>query len=66
MSITLNFVAIVIISQFDEFVFASMKNEKLKSLIETKFAEKVFVINHTSSKNCKDNELSEVRDEYDK
>lgn len=45
-----NFVALVIIAEFDVFVYASMKDEPLKQLIEREFTEKVFKIQHTTSK----------------
>ena len=35
-------------------------------MVETKFTEKVLVISHTSSRKCKEHELSEIRDENDK
>ena len=39
-----NFVALVIIAEFDVFVYASMKDEPLKQLTEREFTEKVFRI----------------------
>jgi hypothetical protein len=61
--IVYNFIALAIIAEFDDFVYASLRNESMKKLIEKEVTERVLVINHTSSKKCKDHELSSVRDE---
>jgi hypothetical protein len=45
-----NFVSLVIIAEFDEYVFASMKDEPFKLLVEREFTDKVFEIQHTTSK----------------
>lgn len=63
-SIVFNFIAVAIIAEFDNYVFDSMKNEVFKHIIEEKFTEKVFKITHTTSKKCKDAELSKVKDEH--
>ena len=39
-----NFVSMIIVAQFDEFVFAAMKEEPLKELVKYQFTEKAFVI----------------------
>ena len=62
-NIVFNFIALAIIAEFDNYVFASMKSESFKELTEKRFYKKVFVIHHTSSKKCKENELSDVKDE---
>ena len=62
-AIVFNFIALAIIAEFDNYVFASMKSESFKELTEKSFCKKVFVIHHTSSKKCKENELSNVKDE---
>jgi len=51
-----NFVALVVIAEFDNYVFCSMKDEPLKKLIEAEFTEKVFLIEHTTSKKCSEDE----------
>lgn len=59
-----NFVALVIIAEFDVFVYASMKDEPLKQLTEREFTEKVFRIEHTTSKKATEQDLSESLDKY--
>jgi len=58
-----NFVAIVIVAEFDNFVYQSMKDEPFKKLVTTQFTEEVFRIRHTSSKKCSELERSDERDE---
>lgn len=60
-----NFVSIVIIADFDSMVFAAMKEEPLKQLLEPEFVEKTLIIRHTTSKKAKDHELADVLDEND-
>jgi len=56
-----NFVSLVIICQFDNFIFASMANECYRELcLNQEFTNEVFVINHTTSKKCENHELSQV------
>lgn len=52
LSVISNFVALVIIAEFDSFIFASMNGESFRRLIEPEFVEKVFIVSHTSSKKC--------------
>lgn len=47
----------IIVASFDEFVFASMKEEPLKRLLSLQFTENVLQIRHTTSKKCKEDEL---------
>lgn len=47
-----NFVSLVIIAEFDDYVYASMRGELLKILVEKEFTEQVLKIQHTSSKKC--------------
>ena len=61
--IVLNFIAIAIIAEFDNYVYSSMRNEYCKKLIEKKISEKVLIVHHTTSKRCGDNELTDVKDE---
>lgn len=62
-TIVFNFIALAIINEFDKYVFASLKSETFKELTEREFCKNVFVINHTSSKKCNENELTEIKDE---
>jgi len=43
-SIVSNFIALVIIAEFDNYVFASMKNESFKLMCEKDFTERVLII----------------------
>ena len=49
--IVFNFVAISVISDFDNFVYSSLRNEKLKELIQEDAAENLLPISFTTS--CK-------------
>lgn len=62
-SLISNFVAIVIVAEFDEFVYASMKDEPFKRLLSEEFTDEILKIRHTSSKKCPDLEYSDVLDE---
>jgi hypothetical protein len=62
-AIVLNFIAIAIIAEFDNYVYSSMRNEYCKKLISKNIAEKILVIHHTTSKRCGVEELSDVKDE---
>lgn len=61
--IVYNFIALAIIAEFDDFVYASLRNESMKKLIEKEVTERVLIIKHTTSKKCKVEELSDVLDE---
>ena len=61
--IVYNFIALAVIAEFDDFVYASLRNESMKKLIEKEVTEQVLVIKHTTSKKCKLDELTDVRDE---
>jgi len=61
--IVLNFIAIAIIAEFDNFVYSSMRNEYFKKLIENSIAEKVLIVHHTTSKRCGADDLSDVKDD---
>jgi hypothetical protein len=41
LSIVGNFVALVIVSEFDEYVFASMKDENFRMLLDHQFTSRV-------------------------
>jgi hypothetical protein len=62
-SIVFNFIALAIIAEFDNYVFDSMKSESFKEMTEKKFCKRIFIIHHTTSKKCKEGELSDVKDE---
>lgn len=52
LSIIGNFVTLVIVAEFDNYVFGSMKDESFRLLVGTEFTEKVLIIEHTSSRKC--------------
>jgi hypothetical protein len=62
-NLVFNFIALAIVAEFDNYVFESLKNESIKVLVEKKFYKRVIVVNHTTSKKCKLDELSSVKDE---
>lgn len=64
-SIVFNFIALAIIAEFDNFVYGSLKNESFKELTERKFAQYALVICHTTSKKCKDEEVTKELDKED-
>ena len=55
-----NFIALAIIAEFDDFVYSSLKNESMKKLVESEVTEKVLIIQHTTSKKCRDWEESQI------
>ena len=61
--VVMNFVAVTIISKFDDFVYESMRNENCKKLIEYKLAERILQIHHTTSKRCGLEELADNLDD---
>ena len=67
-SIIFNFIALAILCDFDGFVYESIKNESFKLLIEEEFVNYATQICHTTSRRCRDDELSTVKlpdsDEY--
>jgi len=58
-----NFVSLVVISQFDNFVYLSMSDDPCKVLITDDFTSKVIAIQHTTSKKAHSDELTEIEDE---
>ena len=62
--IVLNFIAIAIIAQFDEFIYAALRNEMCKLMVEAGIADEALKIHHTTSGKCGLNELSDVQDEH--
>lgn len=63
MDIVYNFIALAIIAEFDDFVYAALRNESMKKLIDKEVTDKVLVVRHTTSKKCQEHELSTVKDE---
>lgn len=61
--IVFNFIALAIIAEFDNFVFSSLKNESFKKLNDPEFCGRVLVVKHTTSKKCKEYELTDVKNE---
>ena len=61
--IIFNFISLAILVDFDNYVFAALKNESFKELLEEGFVTKATIIRHTSSKKCSSTALS---DEVDK
>ena len=47
--IVLNFVSMVIISEFDNFIYGSLRNEKLKTLLSEENQMRILRINFTTS-----------------
>ena len=65
LSLVSNFIALVIVAEFDNYVLASMNDETFRLLLEQQFTEKAFIICHTTSVKCNDNEKSNVKDDDD-
>lgn len=61
--IVANFIAITIISDFDNFVFDSQRTDFMVHMIDPEVIEKFLQINHTSSSQCGSEELSLVLQE---
>ena len=62
-NIVFNFIALAIIAEFDNFVYESLRNESMKKLLDNTVNDKILVIAHTTSKRCRDDELSTIPDE---
>ena len=64
-AIVFNFVAVAVITEFDNYVYDALRNEPLTKLLEeSEINEKIFVKHHTTSKRCGKHELSTVNDEH--
>jgi hypothetical protein len=61
--IVFNFIALAIIAEFDNYVYGSMKDESFKTLTGEDFCKAVLTISHTTSKKCRDHEISKIYDE---
>ena len=62
-NIVLNFIAIAIIGQFDEYIYVALRNETGKLLVESNISESSLIIHHTTSGRCGVDELSDVKDD---
>jgi len=51
--IVYNFIALAIIAEFDDFVYAALRNEPMKILVKREVTENVLIIRHTTSKKCR-------------
>ena len=58
--IVYNFIALAVIAEFDDFVYSALRNEPMKILIKSEVTENVLIIRHTTSKKCKEPELSDI------
>lgn len=53
-----NFVSLVIVAEFDFFIYQAMMSETYKVLLNIEaFKEQAFTIQHTTSKKCKNDEF---------
>jgi hypothetical protein len=64
--IVYNFIALAIIAEFDDFVYAALRNEPMKLLIKDDITERLLIIRHTSSSKCSETTMSTVLDFEDK
>ena len=53
-----NFIALAIIAEFDEFVYAALRNEPMKLLTKNEITQKILIIRHTTSSRCGEHELA--------
>lgn len=59
-----NFVSLVIICEFDNYIYLSLKNESFRLLVDIEeFTEEAFTFQRTTSKKCHRGELSKVTTE---
>ena len=63
LNIVSNFVALTIVSEFDKMMYASSGQQALKKLLYEEVCDKIMVIQHTTSKRCKENLMTDVIDE---
>lgn len=61
-SVVFNFIALAVITDFDNLVFSSMKGEGMRELIDPSFTEDALKISHTTSKKCSAFEKSDQLD----
>lgn len=53
-----NFVVLGIIAEFDDLVYGALRRESMKQLVDSEVTDKILIIRHTTSKKCKDHEMS--------
>lgn len=58
-----NFIALTVIADFDNFIYEAMSAEYLTKLLEEEVVEEEFKIEHTTSKRCSYQELTEIEDD---
>lgn len=63
--IVLNFIALAILSEFDDFVYGAIRNEKFKELLDPANQAKVMEISYTTSSLCMGGEGGDLTDVYD-
>lgn len=59
----LNFIALGIIAESDNFIFNSLRGEFIKKFTDEKVSNKIIIIRHTTSTSCGSEELTDVKDE---
>lgn len=62
LDIVYNFIALAVIAEFDDFVYAALRNEPMKLLVKPDVTSNILIVRHTTSKKCRDEELSTVED----
>jgi len=66
MDTVMNFIALAIIADFDDFVFGALRCEEFKQLLDVENYKQILTISFTTSKNCPggpNGELSDLVDE---
>ena len=63
--IVLNFISLSIISEFDNFVYGSLRKEKFKELLSEENQCKILQINFTTSITCHGGEDGDLTDLFD-
>lgn len=63
--IVLNFIALAVLSEFDDLVYGAIRNEKFKELLAPENLAKVLEINYTTSSLCMGGEGGDLTDVYD-
>ena len=62
-NIVLNFIALAIIAEFDNFIFNSLRSEFIKKFTDSEVSKKILRIRHTTSTSCGVEELTDIKDE---
>lgn len=61
--IAMNFIALAVVADFDDIVFKSLQNENFALLLDPEFTSSALKIQHTTSKRCGVDDLSESKDD---